>query len=403
MSTQKIINLTSKYIANTYDRFPIAITKGKGCRVWDADGKEYLDFVAGLAVCNLGHCHPKVVKAIQEQAEKLIHISNLYHIEPQAQLAELLCKNSFADKAFFCNSGAEANEAAIKLTRKYFKDKGENRFQIITMEKSFHGRTMATLAATGQKKFQQGFEPLLEKFIYVPFNDIKAVANAITPQTAAVMIEPIQGEGGVNIPSETYLKELKALCREKGLLLIFDEVQVGMGRTGKLFAYEHYGVTPDIVTLAKGLAGGVAIGSMLATDEVAKSFVPGTHASTFGGNPLATAAGIAAIKAVLEEGMLENCQRVGKYLLEKLNKLKAEYPFIKEVRGKGLIIGMELTIPGADIVRDCMEKGLLINCTSDTILRFIPPLIATEKDVDEMMGILKKQLSVSSEQLSVKK
>ncbi|OGQ47326.1 MAG: acetylornithine aminotransferase [Deltaproteobacteria bacterium RIFCSPLOWO2_02_44_9] len=403
MSTQKIINLTSKYIANTYDRFPIAITKGKGCRVWDADGKEYLDFVAGLAVCNLGHCHPKVVKAIQEQAEKLIHISNLYHIEPQAQLAELLCKNSFADKAFFCNSGAEANEAAIKLTRKYFKDKGENRFQIITMEKSFHGRTMATLAATGQKKFQQGFEPLLEKFIYVPFNDIKAVANAITPQTAAVMIEPIQGEGGVNIPSDNYLKELKTLCKEKGLLLIFDEVQVGMGRTGKLFAYEHYGVTPDIMTLAKGLAGGVAIGSMLATDEVAKSFVPGTHASTFGGNPLATAAGIAAIKAVLEEGMLENCQRVGKYLLEKLNKLKAEYPFIKEVRGKGLIIGMELTIPGADIVRDCMEKGLLINCTSDTILRFIPPLVATEKDVDEMMGILKKQLSVSIAQLSVKK
>jgi len=388
--------------------------------VWDADGKEYLDFVAGLAVCNLGHCHPKVVKAIQEQAEKLIHISNLYHIEPQAQLAEILCENSFADKAFFCNSGAEANEAAIKLTRKYFKDKpvpaepaphlmrgikqgGENRFQIITMEKSFHGRTMATLAATGQKKFQQGFEPLLEKFIYVPFNDVKAVANAIAPQTAAVMVEPIQGEGGVNIPSDNYLKELKTLCKEKGLLLIFDEVQVGMGRTGKLFAYEHYGVTPDIMTLAKGLAGGVAIGSMLATDEVAKSFVPGTHASTFGGNPLATAAGIAAIKAVLEEGMLENCQRVGKYLLEKLNKLKAEYPFIKEVRGKGLIIGMELTIPGADIVRDCMEKGLLINCTSDTILRFIPPLVATEKDVDEMMGILKKQLSVSIAQLSVKK
>ena len=397
MNTQEIINLTSKYIANTYNRFPIALVKGKGCKVWDADGNEYLDFVAGLAVCNLGHCHPKVVKAIQEQAEKLIHVSNLYHIEPQAQLAELLCKNSFADKAFFCNSGAEANEAAIKLTRKYFKDKpvpagikqgGENRFQIITMEKSFHGRTMATLAATGQKKFQQGFEPLLEKFIYVPFNDVKAAANAITPQTAAVMVEPIQGEGGVNIPSETYLKELKALCREKRLLLIFDEVQVGMGRTGKLFAYEHYGVTPDIMTLAKGLAGGVAIGCMLATDEVAKSFVPGTHASTFGGNPLATAAGIAAIKAVLEEGMLENCQKVGKYLLEKLHKLKAEYPFIKEVRGKGLIIGMELTVPGADIVRACMEKGLLINCTSDTILRFIPPLIVTEKEVDEMMKIL---------------
>ncbi|MBI3398760.1 MAG: acetylornithine transaminase [Deltaproteobacteria bacterium] len=394
MNTQEIINLTGKYIVTTYNRFPIAITRGKGCRVWDAEGKEYLDFVAGLAVCNLGHCHPKVVKAVQEQAEKLIHISNLYHIEPQAELAELLCKNSFAQKAFFCNSGAEANEAAIKLTRKYFKDKGENRFQIITMEKSFHGRTMATLAATGQKKFQAGFEPLLEKFIYVPFNDVKAVANAITPQTAAVMVEPIQGEGGVNIPSDNYLKELKALCKEKGMLLIFDEVQVGMGRTGKLFAYEHYDVAPDIMTLAKGLAGGVAIGAMLATDEVAKSFIPGTHASTFGGNPLATAAGIAAIKAVLEEGMLENCRKVGKYLLEKLNKLKAEFPFIKEIRGKGLIIGMELTIPGADVVKACMEKGLLINCTADKILRFIPPLVVTEKDVDEMMGILKKQLSV---------
>ncbi|MBI5047938.1 MAG: acetylornithine transaminase [Deltaproteobacteria bacterium] len=398
MNTQEIINLTGKYIANTYNRFPIAITKGKGCKVWDADGKEYLDFVAGLAVCNLGHCHPKVVKAIQEQAEKLIHISNLYHIEPQARLAELLCKNSFAEKAFFCNSGAEANEAAIKLTRKYFKDKGESRFQIITMEKSFHGRTMATLAATGQKKFQQGFEPLLEKFIYVPFDDVDAVARAITTDTAAIMLEPIQGEGGVNIPSDNYLKDLKALCREKGLLLIFDEVQVGMGRTGKLFAYEHYDVAPDIMTLAKGLAGGVAIGAMLATDEVAKSFVPGTHASTFGGNPLAAAAGIAAIKAVLEEDMLENCRKVGKYLLEKLYTLKAEYPFIKEVRGKGLIIGMELTIPGAGIVKACMEKGLLINCTADKILRFIPPLIVMEKDVDEMIGILRKQLSAVSYQ-----
>ena len=398
LSNQEIINQTGKYITNTYNRFPIAITKGKGCKVWDADGKEYLDFVAGLAVCNLGHCHPKVVKAIQEQAERLIHISNLYHIEPQAQLAELLCKNSFADKAFFCNSGAEANEAAIKLTRKYFKDKNESRFQIITMEKSFHGRTLATLAATGQKKVQAGFEPLLEKFIYVPFNDAGAVANAITSQTAAVMIEPIQGEGGVNIPSESYLKELKTLCKKEGVLLIFDEVQVGMGRTGKLFAYEHYGVTPDIMTLAKGLAGGVAIGCMLATDEVAKSFVPGTHASTFGGNPLATAAGIAAIKAVLEQGMLENCRKVGKYLLEKLNKLKAEYPFIKEIRGKGLMIGMELTIPGADIVKACMEKGLLINCTADKILRFIPPLVVTEKDVDEMMKILSKQLSAVSYQ-----
>ncbi len=392
MSSKAFIELSDKYIANTYSRFPIVITKGKGCNVWDADGKEYLDFVAGLAVCNLGHCHPKVVKAIQEQAERLIHVSNLYYIEPQARLAELLCKNSFAEKAFFCNSGAEANEAAIKLTRRYFKDKGENKFQIITMEKSFHGRTMATLAATGQKKFQAGFEPLLEKFIYVPFDNVGAVADVITSQTAAVMVEPIQGEGGVNLPSENYLKELKALCKEKGLLLIFDEVQVGMGRTGKLFAYEHYDVTPDIMTLAKGLAGGVAIGAMLATDDVAKGFVPGTHASTFGGNPLATAAGIAAIKAVLEEGMLENCRKVGKYLLEKVSGLKGKYPFIKEVRGKGLIIGMELTIAGADIVKACMEKGLLINCTADKILRFIPPLVVTEKEVDEMMEIFTQVL-----------
>ncbi|HBO84267.1 MAG: acetylornithine aminotransferase [Deltaproteobacteria bacterium GWC2_42_11] len=388
MDSKQLIELSNKYIANTYNRFPIVLVRGSWCRVWDIDGKEYLDFVAGLAVCNLGHCHPRVVEAIQEQAEKLIHVSNLYHIEPQARLAELLCKNSFANKVFFCNSGAEANEAAIKLARKYFKDKSENRFQIITMEKSFHGRTMATLAATGQKKFQQGFEPLLEKFIYVPFNDVQAVESAITQETCAVMVEPIQGEGGVNIPSTHYLKDLKALCKDKGILLIFDEVQVGMGRTGKLFAYENYNVSPDIMTLAKGLAGGVAIGAMLATDEIAKSFTPGTHASTFGGNPLATAAGIAALKAVLEEGMLENCQKVGQYLFEKLNGLKAEYPFIKEVRGKGLIIGMELTIPGASIVNACMGNGLLINCTSDTILRFIPPLVVTKDEVDEMLEIL---------------
>ena len=351
MQTKNIIELSNQYIANTYSRFPVVIVKGSGCKVWDIDGREYLDFVAGLAVCNLGHCHPKVVKAIQEQAAKLIHISNLYYIEPQAALAEILCTRSFAEKVFFCNSGAEANEAAIKLARKYFKDKGENRFQIITMEKSFHGRTMATLAATGQKKIQQGFEPLLEKFIYVPFNDVDAVRHAITPETCAVMIEPIQGEGGVNIPSDNYLKGLKALCKEKELLLIFDEVQVGMGRTGRLFAYENYGVTPDIMTLAKGLAGGVAMGAMLATDEIVKSFTPGTHASTFGGNPLASAAGIAAIKAINEENVLENCRNIGSYMLTELSKVKDGFPFIKEVRGKGLMIGMELNISGMGIVK----------------------------------------------------
>lgn len=389
MTNKDVLELTSKHVANTYGRFPVAIVRGKGTRVWDADGKEYLDFTSGLAVCNLGHCHPKVTAAVKAQVDVLIHISNLYHIAPQSELASLLTKHSFADKVFFCNSGAEANEAAIKLARKYFSVKNENRYRVITMEKSFHGRTFAALAATGQKKFQAGFEPLLEKFTYVPFNDVSALANAIDATTAAVMVEPIQGEGGVNVPSDDYLKKVKALCKEKGALLIFDEVQVGMGRTGKLFAYENYGVTPDIMTLAKGLAGGVAIGAMLATDDVAAAFTPGTHASTFGGNPLATSAGIAALKTTLEDGILENCKRTGEYLFKKLNELKGKLPFVKEVRGKGLILGMELEgVNGGDVVRECLSKGLLINCVGDKTLRFIPALIVTEKEIDEMLGIL---------------
>jgi predicted acetylornithine/succinylornithine family transaminase len=392
LKNKEIIDLTARHVANTYKRFPVAFVRGKGTRLWDGEGIEYLDFVSGLAVNNLGHCHPKVVEAVKKQAETLIHVSNLYHIEPQAELARLLCAHSFADRVFFCNSGAEANEAAIKLARKFFSARGENRFQIISMEKSFHGRTMAAMAATGQKKIQEGFEPLLEKFTYVPFNDIEAVRSAITENTAAVMVEPIQGEGGVNLPEGGYLKKLKALCRDEGVLLIFDEIQVGMGRTGKLFAYENYDVTPDVMTLAKGLAGGVAIGAMLATEEVAKAFGPGSHASTFGGNPLAAAAGIAALRATVEDGVIENCLKVGAYLFERLNELKKEYTFIKEIRGKGLIVGMELEIPGARIVDKCLEKGLLINCTGDTILRFLPPLIVTEAEVDEMFVILKTVL-----------
>ncbi|MEE9591491.1 MAG: aspartate aminotransferase family protein [Thermodesulfobacteriota bacterium] len=392
MTNQEIIDLTNRHVTNTYRRFPITIVKGEGRRVWDADGKGYLDFVAGLAVCNLGHCHPAVVKAIKEQAEKLIHISNLYYIESQAELAKLLCENSFADKVFFCNSGAEANEAAIKLVRKYFHNRGEDRFQVISMEKSFHGRTMAAMAATGQKKIREGFEPLLEKFSYVPFNDIDAVRRAIVPRTAAIMIEPIQGEGGVILPSDGYIKELKALCKEEGILLIFDEIQVGMGRTGRLFAYEHYGVMPDIMTLAKGLAGGVAIGAMLATDDVASAFTPGSHASTFGGNPIAASAGIASVNAIIEEDILDNCRKIGTYLFERLDGLKRKYHFIRETRGKGLIIGMELDIPGADIVNICLQKGLLINCTGEKILRFLPPLTVTETEVDEMIGILRAVL-----------
>ncbi len=388
MTNDEIMSLTGRHVANTYKRFPIAVVKGLGSRVWDADDKCYLDFTAGLAVCNLGHCHPKVVAAVKEQAERLIHISNLYHIGPQAVLAALLCERSFADKVFFSNSGAEANEAAIKLARKYFSSRGEERFQIITMEQSFHGRTLATLAATGQEKIRAGYEPLLEKFVYVPFNDIDAVRAAVTEKTAAVMTEPIQGEGGVNVPSPDYLMGLREVCARAGALLIFDEVQVGMGRTGTLFAYEHYGVEPDIMTLAKGLGAGVAIGAMLATDTVAAAFTPGSHASTFGGNPLATSAGVAALKAILEDGVLENCRETGEYLAGKLNGLKGKYGFIKEVRGKGLIIGMEMTVEAAPIVNACLDKGLLIISAGERILRFIPALVVTRAEVDEMLAIL---------------
>jgi len=391
--------LTADHVMNTYNRFPVAIVRGEGRRVWDADGRRYLDFTSGLAVCNLGHCHPRVVAAIKAQAETLIHISNLYHIGPQSELAALLTENSFAEKVFFCNSGAEANEAAIKLARKYFSVKGSSRYQIITMEKSFHGRTLAALAATGQGKYQQGFEPLLEKFVYVPFNDVSAVRNAISTTTAAVMLEPIQGEGGVNVPSDDYLKGIKAACKEVGALLIYDEVQVGVGRTGKLFAYEHSGVAPDIMTLAKGLATGVAIGAMCATDEVAQAFTPGTHASTFGGNPLATAAGIAAIKTILEDGVLENCRKMSELLRARLIELKKTFPFITDVRGKGLIMAAELSagIKGADIVKAALDKGVLLNCIGESILRFIPALTVTADEVDEMIDVLKGVLGTVKE------
>jgi acetylornithine/N-succinyldiaminopimelate aminotransferase len=391
MDSQTLMTLSEKYIANTYTRYPIVLVKGRGTRVWDVEGKEYLDFVAGLAVCNLGHCHPKVVRAIQDQVAKLIHVSNFYYIEPQIQLASLLCKHSFADKVFFCNSGAEANEGAMKLARKYAKDKmGSDRFEIITMEGSFHGRTFATLTATGQEKFHKGYSPLMPGFKYVPFNDPEAVRKAADSRTCAVMVEPIQGEGGVKCPSEGYLRAIREICDEKKLLLIFDEVQVGMGRTGKLFAYEHDGIEPDLMTLAKSLAGGVPIGALLIKKGVEESFGPGDHASTFGGNPLATAAGLAALTAILEEGMLKNCQNIGAYFLDRLAEVKKTFPFVKEVRGKGLILGMELDIEGGSIVKEMMQRGILINCTMGNVLRFLPPLIVTKDEVNRVVDTLKE-------------
>ncbi|MBM4136198.1 MAG: acetylornithine transaminase [Nitrospira sp.] len=393
MDCKKLIEESSRYIMNTYNRFPIVLRKGRGIKVWSFDGKEYLDFVGGVAVNILGHCHPRVVVAIQKQAQRLLHVSNYYHIEPQIRLAKLLVEHSFADKAFFCNSGAEANEAAIKLARKYAKENiGTDRFEIITAKNSFHGRTLATITATGQEKFQKGFEPLVPGFSYVPFNDVPAISGAITKNTCAILLEPIQGEGGVKVPDHDYLKKVRELCNEHNLLLILDEVQTGMGRTGKFFAYEHFGITPDIMTIAKGLGGGVPIGAMLATDKAASGFQPGNHATTFGGNPLVCTAAIATIETLLEDGfILDQCNRMGKYLQERLENLKDTFPnLIVDVRGLGLLLGMELTTEGDPIVRACLEKGVLINCTTGNVLRFIPPLIVQHKDIDYLMNVLEK-------------
>jgi len=373
----------------TYGRYPVVPVKGEGCRLWDADGKEYLDFLGGVAVNNLGHCHPKVVAALQKQAAELIHCSNYYHIPQQIELAELLCNHSFADKAFFCNSGAEANEAAIKLARKYSRDTfGPERYEIITAADSFHGRTMATVSATGQEKVQRFFDPLLHGFKHVPFNDVAALEAAVTPTTCAIMLEPIQGEGGVNMPSPGYFQAVREICDRHGLLLIFDEVQVGMGRTGKLFAYEHFDVAPDIMTLAKALAGGAPIGTMLAKDKYAVAFVPGTHGSTFGGNPLVCAAAIATVRTILEDGLLNRCEEIGEYLTGELETLGKKYPFVKEVRGVGLMIGMSLSITGAEIVKKGHDRGVLLNVTHDTVLRFVPALIVTRQEIDAMIAIL---------------
>jgi predicted acetylornithine/succinylornithine family transaminase len=381
-------------LANTYSRLPILVQRGKGMKVWDSNGREYLDFVGGIAVCSLGHSHPKVIQALEDQAKELIHCSNLYYNGPQVELARRLCEHSFGERVFFCNSGAEANEAAIKLARKYATERyGNERYQIITMENSFHGRTMGALSATGQEKFHKGFEPLLPGFTYCPFDDLEAVADAINPQTCAVMVEPIQAEGGVILPSPEYLKELRRLCDQTGALLIYDEIQVGMGRTGRLFAYEHYDAPPHVMTLAKSLANGVPIGALVATEEVAQAFTPGSHAATFGGNPLATAVGCCVIDTLLEGGILENCQEMGTYLVKGILDLKERYPFIQDVRGKGLIIGAELAFEGKAIVERCLDKGFLINCTAEKVLRFLPPLIVTRGEIDLLLGALHEVFS----------
>ena len=388
MTTQEWIDLSDRYIMSTYKRHPLVLTRGLGVHVWDSEGRCYLDLVGGIAVCALGHAHPKVVTAIKEQVENLSHISNLYHIVPQILLARLLVENSPFDKAFFCNSGAEANEAAIKLARKYASEQMGGRYELITMQDSFHGRTLATVTATAQERFHVGFSPLPEGFKYVPYNDLPALEAAVTEKTCGVLVEPIQGESGVVIPDPGYLPGIRRICDEKGLLMIADEVQTGIGRTGMLFACEQTEVVPDMITLAKALGNGFPIGALLAKEKIAAAFVPGSHGSTFGGNPLACAAALATLETILGEGILENCRKVGAYFLSRLGGLKEKHPRIREVRGQGLILAIELTVPGAEFVEKCMEKGLLINCTNGNVLRFVPPLILTRQDVDKAVSIL---------------
>ena len=393
MKNREVVKLTDKYVAQTYARYPIALVRGKGARVWDADGKEYLDFLAGIAVNSLGHCHPAVVRAIQQQSRKLLHVSNLYHILPQSELARELCRHSFADRVFFCNSGAEANEAAIKLARRYGAAHRGGRYEVLSTHNSFHGRTLATLTATGQEKVRAGYDPLPPGFRQIPFNDLPAAEEAIDPEkTVGILVEPIQGEGGINVPGEDYLRGLRELCDRRGLLLLFDEVQTGMGRTGKLVGYEHFGVTPDIMTLAKALGGGLPFGAMLAREAVAQSFVPGSHASTFGGNPLACSVGLAVMKTLLAGGVLKNCAKMEKVFVRGLERMKEKFSFVKGIRGKGLILGLELEMEGTKIVDACMQEGLLINCTASKILRFVPPLTITQKEIERGLGILDQVL-----------
>jgi len=390
------IQLADKYMFQTYGRFPITLVKGDGCRVWDESGKEYLDFLAGIAVCSLGHSSPLVSSVLQKQSQTLVHVSNLYYTRPQAELAKLLVENSFADRVFFCNSGAEANEAAIKLARRYSREESSpQRHVIVSMENSFHGRTMATLSATGQSKVQTGYYPLLEGFRFVPFNNLIELDKVLDDSVCAVIIEPIQGEGGVVCPDPDYLKGVRSLCTDRNVLLIFDEVQVGMGRTGRLFAHEHFGVSPDIMTLAKALGNGLPVGAMLATDELASVFGPGSHATTFGGTPLVTAVSLAVVQSLLKDGWIENSRSMGEYLKKGLEGLGRKYSFVKEVRGLGLILGMELNRPCSSIVEACMKKGLLLNCAHETVLRFLPPLIVGKEEIDSALEILDRVLEES--------
>jgi predicted acetylornithine/succinylornithine family transaminase len=380
---------------NTYGRYPLSFVRGQGSLLWDADGKAYLDFVGGIAVCILGHCHPDLVKVLQQQAETLWHISNLYWIEPQVKAAARLVKGSGLDKVFFCNSGAEANEAAIKLTRKYFYRQGQSeRNHIVTFLQSFHGRTLAAVTATGQLKYQEGFNPLPQGFHYAEYNNLQSVSSVINKQTAAILVEPVQGEGGIRPADTEFLQGLRQLCDREGILLIFDEVQCGMGRTGSLFAYQHYGGKPAIVTISKGLGGGFPIGAMLSTDKAASGFAPGDHASTFGGNPLGTAVAEQVLTIIDDPSFLQRVESAGQDLMRKLRELNDER--IVEVRGQGLMVGIEMSVEAAEIIKSCMSKGLLLVGAGSHVVRMVPPLTVSDEEIRQAVAIFSQVLQESA-------
>lgn len=390
LNTQQVIDQFNQYVISNYGRLPVVISRARGSRMWDLDGKEYLDMFPGWAVSGLGHCHPHVVRAIQSQAEQLIHIDNTFYSLPQGKLAEMLSTRSFSGKCFFCNSGAESVEAALKLARLHA---GEGKYKVISMERSFHGRTFAAMTATGQAKTHAGFSPLLAGFMYAPFNDLEAVRSMWDDQVGAVIVEPVQGEGGVRVADKEFLQGLRDLCDEHGAVLIFDEVQTGMGRTGTWFGYQQFGVEPDVITLAKALGGGVSIGAIIAQANVADSLKPGTHASTFGGNPLAAAAAVAVIEAIEQDNLLEHTNAMARYTADKLGQLQQRHSIIREIRQLGLMIGIELDMPGADVVDQAMSRGLRVNCTQQTVLRMTPAMTVTTDELDRAIALLDECLA----------
>ena len=394
MDTKTLLEWSAKYHTPNYgSRAPIVLVRGDGVRVWDTEGREYLDFGAGIAVTSLGHCHPRVTGAIQEAAATLLHVSNLYHAAPQIHLAKLLIEHSFADRVFFSNSGAEANEAALKVARKYARERiASDRVEFVATRNSFHGRTFAALAATGQEKYQHGFEPLVPGFKHVPYNDLRAMEPGIDNRTAGVIVECIQGEGGVHLADDDYLRGLRKLCDQSGVLLIIDEIQTGVARTGRLWAYQHYGIEPDIMTLAKALANGVPIGAMLTREDIASVLIAGTHGSTFGGTPFVTSVALATMTTVLDGKLWEQAAQRGRYLMDGLRAIQASNPKVQVVRGRGLLIGAELSVPAGPIVDACREAGLLVLSAGEKVLRLTPPLIVAERECEQALGIIKTVL-----------